>query len=271
VTIMRAIRKLAVQKHLRNATRAAAVAAIIALSMTQSGGAAHAAEIRVLSSAAPRGVLRELSPDFERATGHRLAIRYEFAADLKRRIEAGDPFDVAILPPEMADDLMRRGKLAAGSRVDLGRTGIGVAVRRGAAKPDVGTVDEFRRALLAAPTVAYADGGTTGLHIRNMLTRLGIAETMKPKLRPYPSGGAVAALARGEADLVVIGVSPILDVAGVELVGWLPPELQSYVVFTASIGAAASDADAARTLLTALTSPVAVELFKARGFEPAAR
>ena len=91
---------------------------------------------------------------------------------------------------------------------------------------------------------------------------------MKPKLRPYPSGGAVEALARGEADLVVIGVSPILDVPAVALVGWLPPELQSYVVFTASIGAEARDVDAARTLLTASTSPAALELFKARGFEP---
>jgi molybdate transport system substrate-binding protein len=88
-------------------------------------------------------------------------------------------------------------------------------------------------------------------------------------LRPYPSGGAVAAVARGEADLVVIGVSPILDVPGVALVGWLPPELQSYVVFTASIGAAATQVDAARSLLTALTSPAAVEVFKAHGFEPA--
>jgi molybdate transport system substrate-binding protein len=269
---MRAIRKLVLRTATQPATRAAAAAAAtIALAFAQPSAPAQSAEIRVFSSAAPRGVLRELTPDFERTTGHRLVINYEFSTDLKRRIEAGEPFDVAILPPEMADDLMRRGKLAAGTRVDLGRTGIGVAVRRGAAKPEIGSVDEFRRTLLAAPTVAYADGGTTGGQLRNMLARLGIAEAMKPKLRPYPSGGAVEALARGEADLVIIGVSPILDVAGVDLVGWLPPELQSYVVFTASIGAAAKDADAARTLLTALTSPAAVELFKAHGFEPAPR
>jgi molybdate transport system substrate-binding protein len=237
----------------------------------QHAGPAQCAEIRVFSSAAPRGVFRELAPDFERATGHRLAIHYEFAADLKRRIETGAPFDVAILPPDMADDLMRRGKLAAGSRVDLGRTGLGVAVRRGSPRPDIGTVDAFRQTLLASPAVAYADGGATGLYVRDMLARLGIAEAMARKLRPYPSGGAVEALARGEADLVVIGVSPILDVPAVELVGWLPPELQSYVVFTASIGAEASDVDAARTLLTALTSPAAIEMFKARGFEPASR
>jgi molybdate transport system substrate-binding protein len=249
----------------------ATVTAIVALTLVQQGGPAQFAEIKVFSSAAPRGVFRQLTPEFERTTGHRLVISYEFSTDLKRRIEAGDPFDVAILPPDMADDLMRRGKLAAGSRVDLGRTGLGVAMRRGAPRPDIGTVDEFRRALLAALTVAYANGGATGLYVRDMLARLGIAEAMKPKMRPYPSGGAVEAVARGEADLVVIGVSPILDAPGVELVGWLPAELQSYVVFTASIGAEARDVDAARTLLTALTSPAALELFKARGFEPASR
>jgi molybdate transport system substrate-binding protein len=171
----------------------------------------------------------------------------------------------------VADDLMRRGKLAAGSRVDLGRTGLGVAVRRGAPKPDISTVDAFRRALLAAPTVAYANGGTTGEHVRNILAQLGIAEAMTPKLRPYPSSSALEALARGEVDLVVIGISPILDAPGVELAAWLPPELQSYVVFTASIGAAAGDSDAARALLRTLTSPAAIALFKASGFEPASR
>jgi molybdate transport system substrate-binding protein len=187
--------------------RTIAAIAIAALALTHQGGPAQSAEIRVFSSAAPRGVFRELSPEFERTTGHRLLVSYEFAADLKRRIEAGDPFDVAILPPDLADDLMRRGKLAAASRVDLGHTGMGVAVRRGAPKPDISTLDEFRRVLVAAPTVAYANGGATGVHVRNILARLGIAEAMKQKLRPYPSGGAVEAVARGEVDLVIIGVA----------------------------------------------------------------
>jgi molybdate transport system substrate-binding protein len=171
----------------------------------------------------------------------------------------------------MADELMRRGKLAAGSRVDLGRTGLGVAVRRGVPKPDIGTNDAFRQTLLAASTVAYADGGASGGQVRNMLARLGIAEAMIAKLRPYPSGGALEALARGEVELVVIGISPILDAPGVELVGWLPPDLQSYVVFTASVSAETREADAARAFLNVLTSPAAAALFKAHGFEPATR
>jgi molybdate transport system substrate-binding protein len=251
---------------------AAATIAVVLVALTRAQGvAAEIVETRVFTSAAPRGVLREMAPVFERATGRRLAIESAFSTDLKRRIEAGDPFDVAILPPDMADDLMRRNKLVAGSRVDLGRTGMGAAVRAGAPKPDIGTVDAFRLALLAAPTVAYADGGASGVQFHGILARLGIAEAMKPKLRPYPSGGAVEALARGEADLVVIGISPILSSPAVSLVGWLPPELQSYIVFTGSIGAAAKQREDAQTLLSLLTSPAAIALFKSQGFEPASR
>jgi molybdate transport system substrate-binding protein len=256
-------------RRTRRATTAAATAAVITALTVAQDVAAEAIETRVFSSAAPRPILREMAPVFERATGQRLTIEYAFAADLKRRIEAGNPFDVAILPPDMADDLVRREKLVAGSRVDLGRTGLGVAMRNGAPKPDVGTVDAFRRTLLAAPTVAYADGGSSGIQFRSILARLGIAEAMRPKLRPYPTGGAVEAVARGEADVVVIGSSPILSRPDVTLVGWLPPELQSYIVFTGSIGVAAKQPQAAQTLLNLLTSPSAVELFKSQGFEPA--
>jgi molybdate transport system substrate-binding protein len=251
------------------ATTAVAMAAVVAALTLPRGVAAEDSETRAFSSAAPRGVLNEIAPAFERVTGQRLVVEYAFAADLKRRIEAGSPFDVAILPPDSADDLTRRGKLVAGSRVDLGRTGLGVAVRKGAPQPDIGTVDTLRMALLAAPTVAYAEGGASGVQFHGILARLGIAEAMTGKLRPYPSGGAVAAVARGEADLVVIGVSPILYVPAVTLVGWLPPELQSYIVYTGSIGAAAKQPQGAQTLLSLLTSPAAIEIFKTQGFEPA--
>jgi molybdate transport system substrate-binding protein len=257
--------------QIRTATMAAAVAAVLAALTLARGGVAEPIETRVFSSAAPRGVLSEIAPVFERATGRRLVVEYAFAADLKRRIEAGSPFDVAILPPDMADDLMRRDKLAAGSRVDLGRTGLGVAVRSGAPKPDIGTVDALRRALLAASTVAYADGGASGVQFHSILARLGLAEAMKGKLRPYPTGGAIEAVARGEADLVVIGISPILYVPAVTLVGWLPDELQSYIFYTGSIGATTKQPLAAQTLLKLLTSPTAVDLFKSHGFEPAPR
>src|SRR5215471_8483977 len=248
---------------------AAIVGVLIALALSRDI-ATQPAELRVLSSAAPRSVLNEMSPVFERMTGHKLVVEYAFSPDLKRRIEAGDPFDVAILPPDMADDLMGRYELVAGSRVDLGRTGLGVAVRKGASPPDVSTTDALRAAFLAAPTVSYADGGQSGVQFHAILARLGIAEAMKPKLRPYP-GGAVEAVARGDADLVVIGVSTIRSVPAVTLVGWLPPGLQNYIAFTASIGAAARQPQAAQTLLDLLTSPTGTALFKAQGFEPMAR
>jgi molybdate transport system substrate-binding protein len=253
------------------ATIALAMASAVAALTLPRGVVAEDSETRAFSSAAPRGVLSEIAPVFERLTGQRLVIEYAFAADLRRRIEAGSAFDVAILPPDIADELTRRDKLVAGSRVDLGRTGLGVGVRRGAPQPDIGTVDAFRSALLAAPTVAYAEGGASGVQFHGILARLGIAEAMTGKLRPYPSGGAVEAVARGEADLVVIGVSPILYVPAVTLVGWLPPELQSYIVFTGSIGAAAKQPQAAQRLLSLLTSPSAIAIFKAQGFEPAPR
>jgi molybdate transport system substrate-binding protein len=248
-------------------TAAAIVGLLIALALSRDV-AAQPAELKGLSSAAPRNVLNEMSPVFERMTGRKLVVEYAFSPDLKRRIEAGDPFDVAILPPDIADDLMGRYKLVAGSRVDLGRTGLGVAVRKGASPPDVSTADRLRAAFLAAPTVAYADGGQSGVQFHAILARLGIAEAMKPKLRPYPSGSAVEAVARGDADLVVIGVSTIRSVPAVTLVGWLPPELQNYIVFTASIGAAARQPQAAQTLLNLLTSPTGIARFKAQGFEP---
>jgi molybdate transport system substrate-binding protein len=262
---------LAMRTQIAIATLAAAMAALVAALTMSRGVAAEAGETRVFSSAAPRGLLQAIAPVFERATGRRLTIDYAFATGLQRRIEAGEPFDVAILPPDIADDLVRGQRLVAGSRVELGRTGLGVGVRAGAPKPDIGTVDALRLALLAAPSVAYADGGESGVQFHAILARLGIADAMQPKLRPYPAGGAVAAVARGEADLVVIGISPILYVPGVTLAGWLPPELQSYIVYTGSIGAAAKQPEAAQALLKLLTSPAAIELSKSQGFEPAPR
>src|SRR5579863_4272231 len=136
---------------------AAIAGLLIALALSRDV-AAQPAELRVLSSAAPRSVLNEMSPAFERVTGRKLVAEYAFSPDLKRRIEAGDPCDVAMLPPDMTDDLTGRYKLVAGSRVALGRTGLGVAARKGASPPDVSTANALRAAFLAAPTVAYADG-----------------------------------------------------------------------------------------------------------------
>jgi molybdate transport system substrate-binding protein len=229
--------------------------------------AAEAAEVKVLCAGAIAPIMNELVPRFERETGHKLAIRYEFGPVLKRQIEGGEAFDVAILSLDI-NDLIKQGKLAADTRVALGRTGVGVGVRKGAPKPDIGTTEAFKRTLLNAKSVAYGKEAPTGVHFIGLLARLGIAEDMKAKLRPYPVPGSVEAVAAGEAEIVVNGTVVIAAVPGVELVGGLPPELQTYVVFTAGVSATAKEEEAGKALLHFLTAPEAAAVFKAKGLEP---
>ena len=235
----------------------------IALSL---GLAAHAAEIKVLSSNAIRPALQPLFAEFERATGHKVATQYEGSLVSRRQIEAGAPFDVAIVSFDV-DELVKLGKIDPATRVVLGRTGIGVAVRKGAPKPQIGTPEAFTRTLLDARSVAYSRG-SSGAYFVRLLDRLGIAEEMKPKLRPQVEGNTVDAVASGEVEMAVSGVVTIVVVPGVELVGSLPRELQTYVVFTAGLGTAAKEAAAGRELLRFLTTPAAAAAFKAKGLVP---
>jgi molybdate transport system substrate-binding protein len=232
------------------------------------GIAAEAADVKVLCSNAIAPIMNELVPQFERATGHKLAIRYEFGPALSREIEAGVAFDVAILSLDV-EGLIKQGKITAGTRAVLGRTGIGVGVRKGAPKPDISTTDAFKRTLLNAKSIAYS-GGSSGLYFLGLLDRLGIAEDVKAKLKPQAGGSVAKAVVTGDAEMVVVGVAVILMVDGAELVGWLPSELQTYVVFTGGISAAAKEAEAGRALLNFLTTPDAVAVFKAKGLEPGA-
>jgi molybdate transport system substrate-binding protein len=230
------------------------------------GVVAEAADINVLCSNAIIPIMNELSPQFERATGHKLAIRYEFGPVLSREIEAGAAFDVAILSLDV-EGLIKQGKIAAGTRAVLGRTGIGVGVRKGAPKPDISTTDAFKRTLLNAKSIAHS-GGSSGLYFLGLLDRLGIAEDVKAKLKPQPGGSAAKAVVTGEAEIAVTGIVPILLMPGAEVVGWLPSELQSYVIFTGGISAAAKEAEAGRALLNFLTMPATVAAFKTKGLEP---
>jgi molybdate transport system substrate-binding protein len=242
---------------------AAVVASLVALSK---GGLANAAEIKVLSGTGVRGVVSELGQQFEGATGHKLVMDFAGFTVLKRRIDAGEAFDIAILSPALIDDLIQTGKVAADMRATLGRAGIGVAVRKGAPKPDISSVEAFKRAMLNAKSVAYSKEGGSGKVLLAALDRLGIAADMKPKLKAYgrPEEAAVA----GEAELGVTGIGPILAATGAELVGGLPPELQSYIVFTIGAHAASKEPEAARALIRFLTAPAAAPVMKANGLEP---
>ncbi|MBI2296454.1 MAG: substrate-binding domain-containing protein [Betaproteobacteria bacterium] len=242
---------------------AAVVTFLVALSK---GGLANAAEIKVFSGTGVRTVVSELGRQFEEATGHKLVMQFGVFAVLKRRIDAGETFDVAILNPVLTDELIQVGKVAADTRAILGRSGIGVAVRKGAPKPDISSVEAFTRTMLNAKSVAYSKEGGSGKVLLAGLDRLGIAAEMKPKLKAY--GRPEEAVVAGEAELGVTGIGPILAAADAELVGALPPELQSYIVFTAGASAASKEPEAARALIRFLTAPAAAPVMKANGLEP---
>lgn len=229
---------------------------------------AHAAEIKVLSGTGPRAAVRELVAQFERATGHRVTVYFDVNAEVRRRIEAGETFDATILNPEVLDGLIRQGKVAAASRASIGRAGVGVAVRAGAARPDISSVDAFRRTLLNAKSVAFPKEGASGVYFIGLLARLGIADEMKPRLRPMPASDTVEIVARGEADMVVVVLPRISDVPGVAVVGPLPAELQTHIGFAAGVGAAAREPEVAKAFVEFLAAPAAAPILRAKGIEP---
>jgi molybdate transport system substrate-binding protein len=244
--------------------------ATAAMFLLTEASAVDSAEIRVISSGGVRQPLQDIFREFERASGNKVVPRFEFGAVVIRQIETGAAFDVAISSVDLAD-LVRQGKIAPGTRVVLGRTGVGIGVRRGMSKPDISTTEAFKRALLNSKSVAYAREGGSGLYFTGLLDRLGISENMKPKLKPYEAGDAVEAVARGDAEMVVNGTVPILSVPNVEFVGWLPSDLQSYFTFTGGLSASAHEVDAGKALLNFLTGPSAVAIFKTKGLEPASQ
>jgi molybdate transport system substrate-binding protein len=234
-----------------------------------SGTAAVAAEIKVVGLVGLRPVMAELGPHFERATGHKLIMRYGSGDEGKQRIEAGEAFDVAILNPVLIEALAKQGKIDETTRTEIFRNGTGVAGRSGAPKPDIGTVDAFKRALINANSIAYTPGRASGIHVAKILERLGIAEQMKAKTRPQTAPERVArAVAEGDADLGFAAMNLLIGVHGAEVLGPIPSELQEYIVFTAGLGAAASEAKAAKALVDFLKADTAKSVMRAQGLEP---
>lgn len=212
----------------------------------------------------------ELFATFEQTTGHKLTVRSSTGPILNKEIDEGAAFDVVILSLDV-EGLIRKGKVAAGSRVALVRTGVGVGVRKGLPRPDIATVESFRRSLLATNSVAYSRQGSSGLYFLSLLDRLGIAADMQQKLRPQDGDNPADALPKGDADMTVLGIALILLQPGADFVGPVPDELQNYVLFTGGVSAASQQPEAARALLQALTSPSAQAAFKAKGFDPVAQ
>jgi len=230
--------------------------------------ASHAAEIKLMSSGAVQAAILELIPQFERASGHKVTTDFDLPPSLIRKVESGTPFDAIILSLDV-EPLIKQGKVAADSRTVLGRTGVGMAIPQGAPKPDVSTVEAFKRSLLDAKAITTSGDGSSGRYVLTLLDRLGIADQIKPKIKSGPTGAAAQFLAKREVDFAVIGRPPVAGVAGVEWAGPVPDELQSWVLFTGGVGAAAKEPAAARALLNFLTTPPAVAVFQAKGVDPA--
>lgn len=249
------------------ATAIIATAAGLLLLITQPA-AQQPSEVRVLASNGVKAVIEEVVPRAERAIGHSLAVTFNSSVALKERIDKGEAFDVAIMTTEMIDTLIKEGKVTAGTQANVARSGIGVGIRSGAARPGIKTAAAIKRTLLDAKAITYAQDGASRVHIVEMLDRLGIADQVGRKtILEQGSVRSAGRVAAGDADLIMTLISEILPIPGVELVGPLPPEFQSYVTLAAGVGAKARSPEAARGLVKFLTGPDIVATLKAKGME----
>ena len=238
---------------------------------------AEAAEIRVMSAFGIMAVMEDIAPKFERASKHKLVITFDTFTRIVKRIQDGETADVVVIPQQGIDGFMKSGKAAAGNLTVIARAGIGVAVRKGAPKPDISSPEALKRALLNAKSIAYPNpqqGGPTGVHFNKMLDRLGIGNEMKPKtvFPKTPGGVEVGGLvARGEAEIGVHQIQELMPVAGIEIVGPLPGDLQNTYVFSAAVMTSARDVVASKALIDFLHTPEATAVIKAKGMEPVGR
>lgn len=233
---------------------------------------AHSAELKVLTAGAFKQVVLALVPEFERETGHKVVVANDTAGGLKKRIEGGEAFDVTVITPVVIDELVAKGLIAPQSRTNLASVGVGVVVKEGAAIPDVSTVDAFKRALLAAKSVAYIDpksGGSSGIYIDKLLERLGIAAEIRPKAKLKMGGHVADLIVSGEAELGIHQISEIVPVKGVTLVGPLPKEIQLTTTYVAGLSASTKNKDAAQSLIKAFAGSKAAKLLKSKGMDPA--
>jgi molybdate transport system substrate-binding protein len=230
---------------------------------------AQAAELKIFGSRVTKVIVGELEPQFEKSTGYKPVVVADVAAVMKRRIEGGEPFDLAVLVDFQIDALIKAGKLVADSRADIMSSGIGVAVQRGARKPDIGTVEAFKKTMLQAKSVTYLKEGASTIHLRKLFAQLGIADAIKAKAVETDGEMVSELVAEGKVELGLIVIPNIMSVPGAELAGPLPAEINSVVMFTAGVSAASPNQQAARELIKLLKSPEARPMIKAKGNDPA--
>jgi molybdate transport system substrate-binding protein len=250
----------------------AVLAGCVAIGL-MAASAAQGADIKVLSAGAFKQIVLAVQPAFEQQTGHRLMVDNETVGALVKRIENGESFDVVFVSPAAVDGLAKAGKVA-GERVDLARVGVGVMVREGAAAPNVSTVEDFKKAVLAAKSVAYIDpasGGSSGIYLDKLFVQLGIADAVRPKAKLKKGGYVADLLVSGEAELGIHQISEIVPVKGVRLVGPLPKEIQNFTVYAAGVSATTTQKDVVAALIRLLSGADAVRMLESKGMEPAGR
>jgi molybdate transport system substrate-binding protein len=229
------------------------------------------AELVVFSTIGVRSAAELLFAQFDKLSGHTLAVTWATAPMLVKRIEDGETPDVVVLSRAGIDALQKLGKIAAGSDVTLASSGVGIAVKAGAPKPDISTAEALKKTLLAAKSIAYSEpsaGGASGVYFAKLLERMGIAEQMKPKTKyPPPGGFSANLLMTGEAELAVQQKPELLHVAGAEVIGLLPGDLNVATEFAAAIMSGGKNADVAKTLIKLLQSSEAATVFRAKGLD----
>src|SRR5881394_1201496 len=228
----------------------------------------QAAELKVIAGGSMTASMNALAAPFEKATGHKLSIHFDSTPNIIARVNSGTPFDVVVVPVDVFKDAAAKARFAPGPTVDIARVGYGVIVRAGAPKPDISTPEEFKKRLLAAPSIAFLPASAAGAYITKAFERLGIAEEMKAKTRVQAAPALIAtAVAKGEAELGVF-LTNVLIAPGVELVGPFPGDLQHELVFTSAIAADTKEADAAKALIDYLRTQAATAVIKTAGMTP---
>jgi molybdate transport system substrate-binding protein len=243
------------------------IASVIASALLLSG-IAGAAEIKVISTQATEQAYGELVAQFEKTSGHKVTTIFTGTLNVQKRLADGEPYDLLIMAGPAIDDQIKLGKAVAGSRVDFAQSGTGVAVKKGAARPDIGSVDAFKKTLLTVKSIGYSTG-PSGVYILSVFEKLGLADQIKGKLKQTPSGVFVGSLiADGETEIGFQQTSELVHFPGIDYVGPLPGDLQRMTMFSTGIHAGAKQADAAKALVKYITAPAAAAVIRKHGLEP---
>jgi molybdate transport system substrate-binding protein len=230
---------------------------------------AQSAEIKVLASGAIKEAAIELFPQFEKVSANKVAVTWAGTTAIMERMAAGETYDLVMMSSSELEQLIKQGKIVSGSRVDLAKSGIGIAVRTGAPRPDVSTPDALKKALLAAKTVGYTSG-PSGVYMGQLVERMGIVAEVKAKFRSVPSGGTIGTvIAKGDCEIGFQQVSELVHIPGIDYIGPLPAEVQRVTTFSCGFQTGAAQPDAAKALIAYLTTAAARTVMQKHGLETA--